>query len=1351
MNNNQEPFSNRVKYVPKGRRGRFEKNQIYPVEYYSVTETDIAAANSGAGGASTSSLADPNNAPGGGGGGGTSLADLVPLIIEVEPQGDNFVLTDFEPSTNTFVLTTTAGARNANAALLQYQWQKSDSGIDGPWNDIPGETNQSFTVPTGLTIANDQDDMYRCVVSHPVCVNSPQYSSSHTINLRRVISIISQPSASPGLDPGDVDSFSVSATITSGAIGYQWQKKEFDGTDFVDIPGATSASYTTGELFAGLDNGDQYRCVLTNEFADTVISDPAEIAVSGSDVKIVPAVNGITFWSFKDNGSLILDPSASSTYTLTNISTDKTRLAAIMWGQGTCAAQGGYTEGGIPTQFQDTYTIKLNAGGGSAGYSDGGRYAEAGGGYAGLFNGTTASQSNALLIAGGAGGSSLNTNTCGGSQQSVSYPVTTSYIGTCYTYTSNNGSISHWYNNDICGDNYLNYGGFNYAYTTGCGSRQYWIFYNTSFQNTNYSISIYPGSCTAARGACPGFYYSYTKYTWGLNISFYRNDNGANSYVGYFSIYTSASYPYSCTQYTTTYYNYTGEAASAGGAGGGQLGSAGSDASNSHISATGGQPGDQSAGGAGGTNTQGYNGTAGLALQGGVGGSNSGNMAASGGGGGGGGFFGGGGGAGGYDYQTSGVNPGRGPSAGGGGGGGSGFYDPSVIDVTTVPFSNSNDPDRGSAGSNGQSSRVIIKASYIEITEQPISNFCLEGTTGLFSVNAELTTYFNNKVINYQWQKKESGSIIWNDISGANSATYTTAGLSVSGDNGDSYRCVLSNDYTETVISDTAILTVAAPLITKFTFTTSGSITANNFPPAAIGINFKIWGAGGSGSGEGSVRRGGSGGFAVGTISIPENNTDALYFSVGKTGNGGPPSPRLGYGYGAAAGGERSSIDFGSAQVIVGGGGGAGQGGHGGYGGGANRIGGPGTGFYPGGGGSLSGGGGGGGSPGGTSAVNGTSGTSGYYGGGEGGGSGLCCGMRGGGGGSGYYGGGGGGGGYNSYDGSGGGGGSGYANSGIQDLYTLDGYVGSSSGAIVPYSSDPDYISGYGGSSQDGLIVIDFVLAIGQIQYTTPGTYTWTCPAGVYSVCAVCVGGGSGGASSHPAYGGRGGGLGWKNDIPVTPGETYTVVVGKGGKGGAAGLYEFGQSGEQSYFISPTTVAGNGGFGIEGYVFGKVDSGYVGDGGGSGGTSGAGGGGAGGYTGNGGAGGTYSPQVLGSPGQGGGGAGGNAGNGLFDGSASGGGGGVGLFGQGSSGSPSGATGVGGGGGSGGSSGQYQTGQRLGGPGGSYGGGGGAGIYVWSNPDGTGTLSPTSGGDGGGGAVRIIWGPNRSFPLNAQDA
>ncbi len=35
-----------------------------------------------------------------------------------------------------------------------------------------------------------------------------------------------------------------------------------------------------------------------------------------------------------------------------------------------------------------------------------------------------------------------------------------------------------------------------------------------------------------------------------------------------------------------------------------------------------------------------------------------------------------------------------------------------------------------------------------------------------------------------------------------------------------------------------------------------------------------------------------------------------------------------------------------------------------------------------------------------------------------------------------------------------------------------------------------------------------------QVQYTTPGTYSWVAPAQVTSVSVVCVGGGGGGHSA---------------------------------------------------------------------------------------------------------------------------------------------------------------------------------------------------------------------------------------------
>ena len=296
---------------------------------------------------------------------------------------------------------------------------------------------------------------------------------------------------------------------------------------------------------------------------------------------------------------------------------------------------------------------------------------------------------------------------------------------------------------------------------------------------------------------------------------------------------------------------------------------------------------------------------------------------------------------------------------------------------------------------------------------------------------------------------------------------------------------------------------------------------------------------------------------------------------------------------------------------------------------------------------------------------------------------------------------------------------------------------------------------------------LDDTSVVGQEQWTTPGTYSWTCPDDVTSVCAVAIGGGGGGggtatgANAAGGIGGTGGGLGWKNNISVTPGQSYTVVVGAGGASNG-GPGQDGGDGQDSYFIDATTVKGGGASGGKSgnYPNNQTYSGgdYVGDGGGDGGGAAAsvyaggsissGGGGAGGYSGSGGRGGNSGTNAsTGSGGAGGG------GGGSYNGA--GGGGGTWLEGEGNSGGgyPFSNPGDGGYGGSNShvrlstNSGDFQgnpgtTSTGRGGDGGKYGGGGGGDST--SNNGGNGS-------QGGSGAVRIMWGSGRSFPsTNAEN-
>jgi hypothetical protein len=248
---------------------------------------------------------------------------------------------------------------------------------------------------------------------------------------------------------------------------------------------------------------------------------------------------------------------------------------------------------------------------------------------------------------------------------------------------------------------------------------------------------------------------------------------------------------------------------------------------------------------------------------------------------------------------------------------------------------------------------------------------------------------------------------------------------------------------------------------------------------------------------------------------------------------------------------------------------------------------------------------------------------------------------------------------------------------------------------------------------------------VGECIYDVPGTESFIVPANVTSICVLCVGAGGTGRPSPYASGGGGGGLAYKNNIPVTPGQSIVVTVGAPGSRAAA-LDTQNTGGTSSFggYVSATGGTSDGGQNLGG-------SGVGGDGNATGGRGnngtelnndrGGGGGGAAGYTGNGG-------QANGGPISGGGGTGGN--NGFSGGESGGGGGGVGLFGEGASGAVPAGGGTGGNGGSGGGDSSNSF-------GGTYGGGGGG-------QGGQGTSAAT----GGVGAVRVIWGEGRSFPNNA---
>lgn len=100
----------------------------------------------------------------------------------------------------------------------------------------------------------------------------------------------------------------------------------------------------------------------------------------------------------------------------------------------------------------------------------------------------------------------------------------------------------------------------------------------------------------------------------------------------------------------------------------------------------------------------------------------------------------------------------------------------------------------------------------------------------------------------------------------------------------------------------------------------------------------------------------------------------------------------------------------------------------------------------------------------------------------------------------------------------------------------------------------------------------------GSATFSSPGTPTWTVPAGITSVKKVRIwsggGGGGYGKTNGGGSGGAGGGYGEKNNIAVTPGAGLTVTVGSGGTGGIGGN---GSAGGTSSFQGVSCTGGAGG------------------------------------------------------------------------------------------------------------------------------------------------------------------------------
>ena len=133
---------------------------------------------------------------------------------------------------------------------------------------------ESLTVPDGSSLnCNDKLTNNGTILACGGTV-SGQLKNGTTVTTP---SITGQPQ-NKKVTAGENAEFSVTATTGSETPTYQWQQSTDSGSNWTDISGATSASYTTDATTTSM-SGYQYRCVVKSASGVSVISQAATLTV----------------------------------------------------------------------------------------------------------------------------------------------------------------------------------------------------------------------------------------------------------------------------------------------------------------------------------------------------------------------------------------------------------------------------------------------------------------------------------------------------------------------------------------------------------------------------------------------------------------------------------------------------------------------------------------------------------------------------------------------------------------------------------------------------------------------------------------------------------------------------------------------------------------------------------------------------------------------------------------------------------------------------------------------------------------------------------------------------------------
>lgn len=200
-----------------------------------------------------------------------SLSSVTSNAAALTITTDNFVF--ISNLNNVNVLETgrfsfTASATSESGGVVSYQWQRSATS-NGPWTNIPGETNQDYVV---ISATNADAGFYRAQVTSPSGAIDATNAAEVTV-ISNVVTVtnINVPATIDFIEniPNQL-TFEVEASASDGSvIEYQWQFFNTTTSNWEDLglgfnnTTSTTRFYTFGALDKPTFNGIRIRCACT--------------------------------------------------------------------------------------------------------------------------------------------------------------------------------------------------------------------------------------------------------------------------------------------------------------------------------------------------------------------------------------------------------------------------------------------------------------------------------------------------------------------------------------------------------------------------------------------------------------------------------------------------------------------------------------------------------------------------------------------------------------------------------------------------------------------------------------------------------------------------------------------------------------------------------------------------------------------------------------------------------------------------------------------------------------------------------------------------------------------------------